>query len=223
MDIKLKYDSSFDKELSSNAYSVLSKFFVDPFDINFESDIKNELINNKIKTGREGWIYYEIKDKKFVDFSSSMFEQSDYEGSISEIESSGINIELLNDHSLCTVFLDSEFEKEKMLHPRIQENLSKIVKYINDTNIHIEVVYFNLGPQGFVVPHTDGNGHDNYYNAVLNLKCPKEGCNITVNDNTTTVFTNDIFLFDAKELHTAINLSKTDSWEFIAFRLKSNI
>ena len=49
MDIKLKYDSSFDKELSSNAYSVLSKFFVDPFDINFESDIKNELINNKIK------------------------------------------------------------------------------------------------------------------------------------------------------------------------------
>lgn len=217
----IKYDSSFDKTLDNNICSILSNFFTHPFKYNYESDIRDIIVNNNFKTGKEGWIHYELKDLDFPVFASSMFEKSDYDGKVKEILSSKSSMEILNDHTMTTVFLDCTYDKE-LVHPMIQNSLSDMISYIKDTSIHIEVIYFNLGPQGVVVPHSDGSGHEEYYNAVINLKCPKEGCSITVNGNTTTVFEKDIFLFNAQEIHSARNPSIVDNWEFLAFRLKTS-
>lgn len=223
MDINLKYDPSFDRKLLTTELNMLLKLIRDPFEINFDKDIKIPILENNLKKGEEGWIYYEFKDRKFLKFFSSKFNQSDYEQIARDIEESGNNIEQLEDHTMCTVFLDRETDADKMVHPVIKENLKDLIEYIKHTNIHIEAVYFNIGPKGVVPPHSDGESHKEYYTAIVNLNCPVDGVTIIVDNITSTIFPEDLFLFNSKKIHYVRNPSESEDWEFIAFRLKSNI
>lgn len=119
---------------------------------------------------------------------------------------------------MCITFVSSNSCSNNII-PGIKKELITFKNYIDEIPIHQEVIYFNIGPNGFVAPHCDGTGNDKFYTAVINFKCPENSASITIDDRTVQQHTGQIFLFDAQEVHSAVNCLKTENWEFLTIRL----
>lgn len=213
-------DITFDRMLSQDEKSFLLGICREgnTFDIN---DIKKILLENNKFTGEEGYLYYELKNNQFETFVSSGLTQLDFETIKKEIENNEEMKELINDHTMCTAFLTNQKQEGKYVHPIIKEKYKKLINYIKEKNLDQEVIYFNVGPKGFVPPHTDGKGHVEFYTAVINLRCPPEGAEIRINERVIKQYTNDIFLFNTHKIHSALNPSEKFDWEFLTIRLKT--
>ena len=218
MDIEIIADASFNKFLDQASIDFLKSLLDKRNHFNYE-EIKNVFLNNDIVNGIEGNVYYEIKDKNFINLSASIGNNV-YIDALNEVKTTGTNKELLSDHTMCVVFVSKNIAEENVVNPKIKELLKDFKEYINKTPIHQEVIYFNVGPNGFVPPHTDGLGNNEFYTAVINLHCPENSTFITIDNRTVQQRTGEIFLFDTQEVHSAINYSKTENWEFLTIRLK---
>jgi hypothetical protein len=217
MDIEIVSDTSFNKFLNQESIDFLKSLLSKHNYFNYE-EIKNVFLNNNIATGIEGNVYYEIKNKNFISLSTSIG-NSVYIDGLEEVKQTGINKELLSDHTMCVAFVSKNADDDNVVNSEIKETLKDFREYINKTPIHQEVIYFNIGPNGFVPPHRDGLGNNEFYTAVINLNCPENSAFITIDNRTVQQRTGEIFLFDTQEVHSAINYSKTENWEFLTIRL----
>ena len=201
---------------------LISKSLIEEFK-NFESyseTVKKIILENEIKTRNEGWLYYYFKDEKIINFESPCLDQKAFEDEIRKTINSDTPSDFLKEHSILYTFLVHN-SMDDYVHPKIREKYSVLIKKIESLPDLIESIYFQIGPNFFLAPHTDGDNYKNYYTFLINLSFPKAGSFIKINERVIRLKGTDVFLFDATNgIHSAWNLSSDENWELLVIRIK---